>query len=76
MIAAKFRRMQARHRINQFYVFESGRSISPRVASAAPLNGGADGAIGRSDALKQAAGPREDRIGGLPIFWTSQPSGQ
>jgi hypothetical protein len=63
VIAAKFRRMQARHRVNQFYVFETKRTTS--VTSAAQAGDGAGGAL---DALKQAAGPREDRAGGLSFF--------
>jgi hypothetical protein len=81
MNTTKIRRMQARHRINQFYVFESGRPVrsrSPSVASAAPLFGAADGAVAtagvQSDALKQAAGRSEERTGGFPIFWALQPS--
>jgi hypothetical protein len=59
MLAAKFRRLQARHRINQFYVLELNRfkqPLRPCVASAAFP---ADGAVAQNDeagALKPAAG--------------------
>jgi hypothetical protein len=80
MIASKFRRLQARHRVNQFYVFESARPArlpSPRVTSAAQA---ADGAVAaaesQSDALKRAAGRFEERAGGFPMFWGLQPSAE
>jgi hypothetical protein len=72
MLSAKFRRHRARQRVNQFYVFESGRPLwpfSPGVASAAQAADGAVATAGiQSDALKRAAGRSEERAGGFPLF--------